>query len=58
MQHSGAATYTRYIDIDSDTNRGLQRPSQGNPDFANSFDANGNQVLMGHVSSIAWDFAD
>ncbi len=58
MQHAGASTYTRYIDIDTATNRGLQRPDQGSPDFTNSFDANGNQILMGHLNSLTWDFQD
>jgi len=58
VQHAGASTYTRYIDIDTASNRGLQRPDQGQPDFASSFDANGNQVLMVHVDSLAWDYQD
>ena len=53
---NSAASYTRYIDVDGDSNRALQRPELGQTDFTGKFDANGNQVGFDHLASVAWDF--
>lgn len=58
IKHLGVNNFTRKLDVDETSNRALLHEDGFTPDYAESFDANGNQVKMDHLGTIAWNFRD
>jgi insecticidal toxin complex protein TccC len=54
IQHRGAQSYTRGLQIADDSNRGIEKRDSG-PSLVESFDANGNLLYLNTEQPLQWD---